>query len=333
MSKRPSLRARASPAAVLVKRGHAPLAEFVQRVGLAAYGTGWLTAAKALTSSSLSESRAVGSDDELVWLVRDQVLLALQAGVITATVPLIVSRIPSPVRQPERVDEEDDEFLNDDLLLDDGDDGSHVEEDDGAPKLRFFKVNSAFWAAPFEHKNLDWNTSLVSIETKYLFEAVMASKQGMRTSSSHKHSRAKATESKNVPLSEKYVDPLRIFGVSIRILHPESALRSMFRYEELPDEAWFSRFAIYREKFNCELIAAAWRFITIAKPDNKHGVQTLLVGAMQDFMRTQGIDPDLGHGPKRAVLMEMAARIVAQWEQKNLSGSVLVSTNPKRPKI
>jgi hypothetical protein len=307
-----SKRSRASPKAALVPRKYAPLAEFFERVGAAAYGVEWPVNSLQALSLAAQDPPVIGSDAELALTVVNQVLEALRLGKVHAAVPLAVQRQPLP---------------SENSLLDD-------EDDDGTVNTRVFQVAPAFWAEPLEISNLDWKASQTAVQTKYLREMPRRAAHPMRL-----HGRsgvsvpaAKISATVRPSVAELYGLPERISSAPLWILRPDAALRAMYRHGELPDEAWFARYKVYRKNTMLEVIAAAWRYLAVRRVEPRHGVIVQVVAAMKAYLETQGVNVDFGEGPSAAVLQEIATRVVKQWKEENLSASVLVSTNPRRPK-
>jgi len=81
-----------------------------------------------------------------------------------------------------------------------------------------------------------------------------------------------------------------------------------------------------------ELVAAAWRFLAVTKPENTRGLQALLVKVMEGYLKAQGVRVANKEGPSEEVRKELARRILVQWEGKNLSARILVPSNPRAPK-
>lgn len=311
MARKMVLRHRASPKAAFEERANEPAGEFIDRVGLLFYGAEWTPAAlHALRDRG--PHATVGSDANLAEVVREQVISGLRSGRLTAFVWLTVPAW-APVRNGLLPSDWDDlsadelaaglEQLDDPLL-----------GEDATPKQREFIIKADYWRLPVDELGIDWLASTIAMSTKYLYDTSFAQRRDR-------------------PINDFYQVADIVRNVPLRIRYPLRALRNLVRYEDPPDEAWLKRYDIYRERGRYEALAAMWRYIAISgvTPANLPSA-TVLASAVSDYLAAQGLGRprDAAQARHRSSgLEEMASLVLGQLKERDLSGSVLVSSNPR----
>jgi hypothetical protein len=257
---------------------------------------------------------AVGTDFELAEMVREQVLTGLRSGVLEArifvTAPARVAPPPPSGNQSEYGD--DDRLIRQSpSAVDELDDDDPGPSEDGAPRLRQFTVKREFWAAS-PIVELDWSSSTLTVFSQHLYDA------------STRASR---------PVDECFEIPDPIEGAPVKIVSPEKTLRDLFRYEPLPDAEWLDRYKVYRKMGRIEAVTAAWRYIAVVTSQGtKLPSAAQLAERIEEYLISQGFEAQRAEHDKirNSTLQELAKQVLAQFETRNLSDTVLVSGNPRR---
>ncbi|CAO4178288.1 hypothetical protein CLBKND_03181 [Methylorubrum aminovorans] len=305
-------RHRVSPQAVFEEPSQEPAAAFLNRVGVLFYGTEWTSAALE-TLRSRGAQVAPGSDPDLAAVARDQVIAGLRSGRLSAVVYLTVAAWAHSRRDvfddgwDELSDKDRAEALarpSDDPLI----------GENATPKQRTFTIDAGIWGMAEADISIDWADSKVTISTQHLRDE----------SSVLRCDR---------PIGDFYKVQAVVQDVPLHIQYPFRALHDLVRHEELPDEAWFRRYKLYRDYGRVEALAAMWRYLAIGgfTSDNLPPAADLARQA-DGYLSGQGFTGSrevTGARKRNSGLEEMASLVLSQFRESNLSSSVLVSGNPR----
>ncbi|MCJ2072149.1 hypothetical protein MKK75_25680 [Methylobacterium sp. J-030] len=308
MARATSFRKRLSPMRVPFEQTEELVIRFADRIGRILYDNNWsATERSKLNHRELSPS--AGSDEDLASTVRNQIIIGLRLGVLTASVWLTVSTW-EVVRQPPQPEDEDEA-----TCASDGDDDP-LRGDDGSPKARQFRIKPDYWKASEDDLDLDWLESKITLPTICLSDDSW-------------------TPRRDRPIIETYkVNPTER-SVPLYIRFPHRALHELVKYADVPSHEWLARYKIYREQGRAEVPAVMWRYLAI-KSYNKENAPSAeeLSRIALDYLRVQGFEESgdkATANARNASLAEMARSVREQFmdPHPNLSASVVVSGNPR----
>jgi len=312
MARRAVFRSRLSPKSVLAEQSHERASIFIDRVGKLLYDTDW-TESDRIKLNHREVSYRAGSGEDLASTVRSQVLSGLQRQLFRATVYIMAPALLEARTSPHSLlGQEDIEDVS--LEAPEEDEIDPLWSEDGLPRLRQLSIKPEYWTLAEADSRVDWIDSTISIASEYLED----NSWPLRRDS---------------PLEKIYQIGDRQIAIPLYISFPQTALRKLIAYEDIPGQEWLDRYKIYREKGRAEIPAVMWRYISLTG-HNKGNPPTAkkLSEIAQDYLRSQGLVSPADQeklNARSATLQEMARSVLQQLEDANLSTSVLVTGNPR----
>ena len=223
----------------------------------------------------------IGTPEEMADIVRGQIIAGIQAGKIK-----LIQSCSLEALQPKALPKPDASpaIPKRRAPIDD--------EDEGEP---CWQTLPSFWASDLD---VDWEESTVRVECSEMFDT-----QNKRN------------------LLECYEDPKRPLVIHLFVGDPDSAIRNLIDYGDLPDDDWFSKYNRYVKIETRECIAAAWRAIVFTSLKNERGIQERLVSEMSKYANHSNfkISDD--------TLRNIAAKLVKQWDDRDLKARIFIKSS------
>ncbi|MBB2962524.1 hypothetical protein [Methylobacterium sp. R2-1] len=294
------------PAAALVK---VPLSlrGFCDMVGQAAFAA-WQDSD--VTSLSLRlDQRPSDTPTVRRWFVAEQVLLALQTGVIRAGIRLGRESAPLIVRRREGIIEDPASgrrYFRD--LNDEGDRPEDLEPLDD-PGIQI--IHRHYWCDPANLVATNIHLSYCEVPLPFIHQL---SARGI-------YEPIIDTDPPNQGSSK--------FCGEVFIIDALRALRLMYSYKPVPDKQWFERYRQYQSRILDEVVAAAWRYIAVSDLKDERGRNEHIMRAMRQYLTSQGLTQAGGVSEK--VLEVLARKIVRQWRAEETTTLVLLNSTPSQP--
>ncbi|MCJ2065823.1 hypothetical protein MKK63_24410 [Methylobacterium sp. J-088] len=312
MARRAVFRSRLSPKSVFSEQTHERASIFIDRIGKLLYDTGW-TESDRSKLNHCEPSYLAGSGQDLASTVRSQVLSGLQRQIFEASVYIMAPALLQARTSPHSLlGQEDIEDVS--LEAPEDDEIDPLWSEDDHPRLRQLSIKPEYWALAGADARVDWIGSKISIANEYLRDNSWLPRR-------------------DLPLEEIYQIGDRQIAIPLYITFPQTALRKLITYEDIPGQEWLDRYKIYREKGRAEIPAVIWRYISLTG-HNKSNPPTAkkLSEIAQDYLKSQGLESPADQerlNARSAALQEMARSVLQQLEDANLSTSVLVTGNPR----
>ena len=296
-----------APKALLAPRKER-LADLADRVLTLMYGTHAETALlhrlMHQPATVVTDDSVVGDDDEVIALVKSQIVCALSASQIVLAVEI------DTTLYEERSEPYAD--LGEFALVDDDDKFDFSTEWVIAPK---------FWEDSNSAALISWSDSTIQVATDCIYKSAVSLEITPPFMNWH-------------PLSKRFKNlPTQIIAKTY-VANPDVALRRFFQLGPLPNEHQAADYHSSISNLVKEATAAAWRYLAVTSAGRDFN-QRALMRQMIDYLKERNLYDEEDCRPSENVLLVVAGKIHKQFElnvEELAKQPVYVSSTPESSK-
>ena len=241
----------------------------------------------------------VGDDEEVIALVKSQIVGALGAGQIVLALELDTAAFST------RTDHYVDlgEFTT-------------VDADNKFDFETEWVLAPRFWAEPAADAAISWHDSRVKVLSEFVYNGCSA----LEVNPPFKHWH---------PLSRHFGDVPSTLNLKAFVANPDVALRRFFKFDPLPSEAQVAEYRSSIANLIKEATAAAWRFLAVTGAGCDFN-QRELMRAMLVYLKSQGLYDEKDDRPSQGTLLAVAGKVRKQFQQAEavIEQPVYVSSTP-----